>query len=189
MQELVDGPAAGLPRPLRRRPVQPWPKWPSAAARARCATWPATDPLAALFAEELGAGPAGRRRRICERPGGLLEATGCRAGSRDRPRRRRRALRIVMRPKRVSPRRNRLRRLVGVDLSACRRCATTPDCAAQELTTELDADDPGMQLRTHEPDEPGCAVCRRRRPRMAILREQGVNGHVEMAAAFDAGRL
>ena len=35
--------------------------------------------------------------------------------------------------------------------------------------------------------DPGAPLVARTRPRVAILREQGVNGHVEMAAAFDAG--
>ncbi len=61
-----------------------------------------------------------------------------------------------------------------------------PDCAWQEYDNGLDECDPGMSFRvTYEPDEepPGCVELKQR-PRMAILREQGVNGHVEMAAAF-----
>ncbi|MDR2016227.1 MAG: phosphoribosylformylglycinamidine synthase [Burkholderiales bacterium] len=53
----------------------------------------------------------------------------------------------------------------------------------------LDADDPGMQVRvTFDKNEDVAApfIARGVRPKIAILREQGVNGQVEMAAAFDA---
>ncbi len=58
-----------------------------------------------------------------------------------------------------------------------------PECARQEYDSLLDAEDPGMQFKlSHDPssDFPVMQV----RPRMAILREQGINGQVEMAAAF-----
>jgi phosphoribosylformylglycinamidine synthase len=61
-----------------------------------------------------------------------------------------------------------------------------PDCAWQEYDNGLDEGDPGMRFAlTYDPDEEplGC-VEMKQRPRMAVLREQGVNGHVEMAAAF-----
>jgi phosphoribosylformylglycinamidine synthase len=59
-----------------------------------------------------------------------------------------------------------------------------PDCAAQEYEALLDASDPGLQAAlTYEIDVP--YVGGTGRPRMAILREQGINGQVEMAAAFD----
>lgn len=59
-------------------------------------------------------------------------------------------------------------------------------CAEQEHALRCDADDPGLTVRV--PFD--LANGRRQaitgaRPRIAILREQGVNGHVEMAAAFD----
>jgi phosphoribosylformylglycinamidine synthase len=59
-----------------------------------------------------------------------------------------------------------------------------PDCAREDYDSLLDESDPGMSPRvTFSPDEaPRVSTFR---PRMAILREQGVNGHVEMAAAFD----
>jgi phosphoribosylformylglycinamidine synthase len=59
-----------------------------------------------------------------------------------------------------------------------------PECARQEFDALLDDGDPGMQFAlTFEPDRP--FHIGPRRPRMAILREQGINGQVEMAAAFD----
>jgi phosphoribosylformylglycinamidine synthase len=63
-----------------------------------------------------------------------------------------------------------------------------PDAAQQEFDRLLDADDPGMSPRlTFAPRDDVAApfVATGARPRFAILREQGVNGHVEMAAAFD----
>ena len=51
------------------------------------------------------------------------------------------------------------------------------------------ADDPGLSAHlTFDPTEDVATAARSRggaRPRVAILREQGVNGQVEMAAAFD----
>ena len=63
-----------------------------------------------------------------------------------------------------------------------------PACAQQEYDRPLDSDDPGLGVSlTFRADEDIAApyVSRGVRPRIAILREQGVNGHIEMAAAFD----
>jgi phosphoribosylformylglycinamidine synthase len=78
-----------------------------------------------------------------------------------------------------------------------------PACAQQEFDRLLDAADPGLQVKlTYDPNETpapvrgelvephpstgsGRTVLTRVRPKIAILREQGVNGQVEMAAAFD----
>ena len=63
-----------------------------------------------------------------------------------------------------------------------------PECAQQEYDRLLDADDPGLQPRlSYDPAEDIAApyVGRGARPRVAVLREQGINGQVEMAAAFD----
>ena len=63
-----------------------------------------------------------------------------------------------------------------------------PVCAQQEYDRILDAGDPGLSPRlTFEPAEDVAApfIAGGARPRVAILREQGVNGQVEMAAAFD----
>ena len=59
-----------------------------------------------------------------------------------------------------------------------------PDCAVEEFDDLLDEQDPGMRFALTF--DPGQAVTlSTARPRMAILREQGINGQVEMAAAFD----
>jgi phosphoribosylformylglycinamidine synthase len=64
-----------------------------------------------------------------------------------------------------------------------------PECAVQEYDALLDADDPGLRVQlTFDPDQNPAApmLATGARPRAAILREQGVNGQIEMAAAFDA---
>lgn len=62
------------------------------------------------------------------------------------------------------------------------------DCAKQEYDSLLNENDPGLQVSLSF--NPATNVCAPYinvgiRPKMAVLREQGVNGHVEMAAAFD----
>jgi phosphoribosylformylglycinamidine synthase len=63
------------------------------------------------------------------------------------------------------------------------------DCAKQEFDRLLDAEDPGLNAElTFDINEDITAQFSREeaaRPRVAILREQGVNGQIEMAAAFD----
>jgi len=71
---------------------------------------------------------------------------------------------------------------------AVQRLRDNPECADQEAEYNGDWDDPGMSPKLTFPvDENPAApmIARGARPRVAILREQGVNGHVEMAAAFD----
>ncbi len=62
-----------------------------------------------------------------------------------------------------------------------------PECARQEYDRILDAEDPGLHaLLTFDIAEDIAApYLNLSRPKIAILREQGVNGQVEMAAAFD----
>jgi phosphoribosylformylglycinamidine synthase len=63
-----------------------------------------------------------------------------------------------------------------------------PDCAREEYERILDARDPGLHARlVFDPAEDIAApyIAKGVRPKIAVLREQGVNGHVEMAAAFD----
>jgi len=62
-----------------------------------------------------------------------------------------------------------------------------PACAREEFEALADEDDPGLAARpSFDPDEDVAApfVARGARPRVAILREQGVNSQLEMAAAF-----
>ena len=63
-----------------------------------------------------------------------------------------------------------------------------PECAQEEFDRVLANDDPGLHAHlSYDPDEDIAApyINGGVRPRVAILREQGVNGHMEMAAAFD----
>lgn len=62
------------------------------------------------------------------------------------------------------------------------------DCAKQEYDSLLDANDPGLHAKLEFDTEENVAapfINKGAKPGMAILREQGVNGQVEMAAAFD----
>ncbi len=62
-----------------------------------------------------------------------------------------------------------------------------PDCAREEYERAVDPADPGLSARlTYDPSDDVAAPYLQTgvRPRVAILREQGVNSQVEMAAAF-----
>ncbi len=63
-----------------------------------------------------------------------------------------------------------------------------PECAAEAFDAVPDSDDPGLTATrlTFDPAQDVAApyIGTGARPRVAILREQGVNGHAEMAAAF-----
>jgi len=62
-----------------------------------------------------------------------------------------------------------------------------PTCAAEEHAARIDPNAPGLTAKlTFDPaaDIAAPFVARGARPRLAILREQGVNGQIEMAAAF-----
>ena len=68
------------------------------------------------------------------------------------------------------------------------RLRDNPECAQEEFDTLLDAEDPGLHASLgFDPQEDVAApyIASGHRPRMAVLREQGVNGQIEMAAAFD----
>lgn len=72
------------------------------------------------------------------------------------------------------------------------RLRDNADCAQQEYDALLDATDPGIRFETgFDPQEDITApfVNVQAQPRVAILREQGVNGQMEMAAAFDRARF
>ncbi|MBK5936638.1 phosphoribosylformylglycinamidine synthase [Halorhodospira halophila] len=65
-----------------------------------------------------------------------------------------------------------------------------PECAAEAFDAIPDSDDPGLTATqaVFDPAEDVAApyIATGARPRVAVLREQGVNGHLEMAAAFHA---
>ncbi len=64
-----------------------------------------------------------------------------------------------------------------------------PDCAQQEFDAKFDKNDPGLNASlTFDINEDIAApliMSTEHAPKVAILREQGVNSHVEMAAAFN----
>lgn len=66
------------------------------------------------------------------------------------------------------------------------------DCAKQEFDNLLDHNDPGLNAKLSFDAQENIVAAyistsknKGHRPRVAVLREQGVNGHVEMAAAFE----
>ncbi|PST66883.1 phosphoribosylformylglycinamidine synthase [Shewanella algae] len=63
-----------------------------------------------------------------------------------------------------------------------------PECAREEFDLKLDETDPGLTVNlSFDPAEDVAApyILKGAAPKMAILREQGVNSHIEMAAAFE----
>jgi phosphoribosylformylglycinamidine synthase len=69
------------------------------------------------------------------------------------------------------------------------RLRDNPACAEQEFSVHADAADPGLRyaLRFDVAENVAAPfIASGKRPRVAVLREQGVNGQVEMAAAFYA---
>lgn len=68
------------------------------------------------------------------------------------------------------------------------RLRNNVECADQEFAIITDDNNPGLTVElTYDPEQPIVApyINKGARPQVAILREQGVNGQVEMAAAFD----
>ncbi|MFO6296520.1 phosphoribosylformylglycinamidine synthase [Rahnella selenatireducens] len=67
------------------------------------------------------------------------------------------------------------------------RLRDNPECADQEHQAKTNDLDPGLNVKLNfAPDEDVAApyIAKGARPKVAVLREQGVNSHVEMAAAF-----
>ncbi|OHU89230.1 MULTISPECIES: phosphoribosylformylglycinamidine synthase [Pseudoalteromonas] len=63
-----------------------------------------------------------------------------------------------------------------------------PECAKQEFDAKFDAKDPGLNVKLSfdiNEDIAAPYIATGAKPKMAILREQGVNSHLEMAAAFN----
>ena len=68
------------------------------------------------------------------------------------------------------------------------RLRDDPECADEEQALRIDPEDPGLSAHTPfdlMPADFDSIAIQTSRPRVAILREQGVNGQIEMAAAFD----
>jgi len=63
-----------------------------------------------------------------------------------------------------------------------------PACAAQEHAAKADQQDPGLNVKLSfdlNEDVAAPYILKGAKPKVAVLREQGVNSHVEMAAAFN----
>ncbi|WMS93873.1 phosphoribosylformylglycinamidine synthase [Pseudoalteromonas sp. HL-AS2] len=63
-----------------------------------------------------------------------------------------------------------------------------PECAKQEFDAKFDVRDPGLNVKLNfdlNEDIAAPYIATGAKPPMAILREQGVNSHLEMAAAFN----
>ncbi len=78
----------------------------------------------------------------------------------------------------------RLQRMWSETSYRLQRLRDNPACADQEFANLLHADDPGLSAALRFDPADNIAKNYKARPRVAILREQGVNGHMEMAAAF-----
>jgi phosphoribosylformylglycinamidine synthase len=83
-----------------------------------------------------------------------------------------------------SARRGELQRVWSEVSFEIARLRDDPECAQEEFDALLDAADPGLSASLTF-DFPAAVNLVGTPPKVAILREQGVNGQVEMAAAFD----
>jgi len=147
----------------------------------------APEPLAALFAEELGAVVQVQRSRadVAVAEARLAGLTAAIVGTPTRSGRItiKRGEATVLDEPRVE-----LHRAWSATTHALQRLRDNPDAADQEYARILDTDDPGLaQHLAFDAGQDIAApyISTGARPRVAILREQGVNGQVEMAAAFD----
>jgi len=147
------------------------------------------DPVASLFSEELGAVIQVRHTDVDEVLGRLHEAGLGHHSS---------VIGTPMEDERIrfhfggreilGAERRTFRQAWSETTFHMQRLRDNAECAEQEQAARLDAADPGLNASLgFDPDEDVAApfIAGGVRPRMAILREQGVNGQIEMAAAFD----
>ena len=146
------------------------------------------DTLAALFAEELGAviqvradtlGPVLARLAEAGLGDSVHDLGSPRAGE---PIVFRRGSALLYRSTRAE-----LQTLWSETSFRMQSLRDNPDCARQEYEAIADDADPGLfsKLSFDAAEDIAAPFILKARPRVAILREQGVNGQVEMAAAFD----
>lgn len=149
---------------------------------------PGADPIAALFNEELG---AVLQVRAQERE--AVDASVTAAGLADCSHwigapSHQQQVRILCHGQRLlDASRADLQRDWSLVSWQMQRLRDNPACADEEYAC-IDAEDPGLSVRlSFDLDEDTAAplIATGSRPRLAVLREQGVNGHIEMAAAFD----
>jgi phosphoribosylformylglycinamidine synthase len=141
--------------------------------------------LAALFCEELGAllqVRASDRARLMERlrAAGLGECSHVvgQINPRDE-------IRVTRNNRTIyATRRDHVQRAWSETTYRMQALRDNPECAREEYDRLIEANDPGLSLLVTF-EEKNISINAKARPRIAILREQGVNGQVEMAAAFD----
>ncbi|NQT93775.1 MAG: phosphoribosylformylglycinamidine synthase, partial [Lentisphaerae bacterium] len=154
------------------------------------------DPLRALFSEELGAVIQIEKARLAAvqdllRDNGLGECTHVLGDVTEK-----RILALTHGEREVySETLTRLHRAWSELTFQMQRLRDNPDCAQEEYDALLDENDPGMNVKVERGEDGGSRehptpniqhpTPKGERPRMAVLREQGINGHIEMAAAFD----
>jgi phosphoribosylformylglycinamidine synthase len=141
--------------------------------------------LAALFSEELGAVlqvRASERARVMDalRAAGLADCSHIigQLNTRDE-------IRLTRNNRSVfHGKRDHLQRLWADTTRRMQALRDNPECAREEFDRVIEPNDPGLSYAlTYDPKE--TFVHTGARPRVAVLREQGVNGQVEMAASFD----
>jgi len=149
----------------------------------------AADPIAACFAEELGAVlqvPTARAAAACA----VLERHGLASLSRDIGEPLTRSAEVRVRAggrTEFSASRGDLQRRWSEVSFRIQEMRDNPDCAREEFSRLADEADPGLHARlNYDPGEDVAApfISSGARPAIAILREQGVNSQTEMAAVF-----
>ncbi|HXK19785.1 MAG TPA: phosphoribosylformylglycinamidine synthase subunit PurQ, partial [Polyangiaceae bacterium] len=149
------------------------------------------DPLAALFSEELGAvvqvrsTDVGRVKEVLALAGlsGFVHDVASVLGE-DR-------IEVTQKGKLLlEEKRSTLRGIWSETTHALQRLRDDATCADEEQALRLDANNLGLSSKTtfgvdDDVAAPFIARSGAARPRVAVLREQGVNGQIEMAAAFD----
>ena len=144
-----------------------------------------SDALAAMFSEELGAVVQVAKENV-DQVAALLDEARLSAVRVGRPTD---GDRIVLRHghrRLVDRSRHELRGIWSETTYRMQSLRDDATCAEEEREGRVDPDDPGLFAETSfDVDEDICApFVASRPPRIAILREQGVNGQIEMAAAF-----
>jgi phosphoribosylformylglycinamidine synthase len=149
------------------------------------------DPLAALFSEELGAViqvraiDVGRVKEVLALAGlsGFVHDVAS-VLAEDR-------IEVTQKGKLLlEETRSALRGIWSETTHAMQRLRDDANCADEEQALRVDADNAGLSVKTtfgvdDDVAAPFITKSGAARPRIAILREQGVNGQIEMAAAFD----
>ncbi len=147
---------------------------------------PGGDPVAALFSEELGmvvqvsSEDSGRFRAVLDEHGLGEAAHFLGVPTPDNHI----AIRAAGKPL-LSLERSALHRSWSAVTYHMQSLRDNPRCAREEYDRILDLDDPGLSPVLNFDPTAAPAITGIARPRVAILREQGVNGQLEMAAAFD----